>query len=158
MMFDPEDLVRYAERFGYVLAWVGEAGWQTGPAPWTISNRLKAARTNGLVETRARGNEWSPVCDWKLTSLGVAAHRTFKRQYFPEAFWGIKDPQLVDCTICGAGKYDRLAICDSVCEQCAAQGIEAASAGETTKIGSVEDESAVGNAGAPQSSPGGRHG
>jgi hypothetical protein len=82
--YDPIDLANYGRRFGYVLAWVGNTGWRSGPAPWTISNSLKAARTNGLVESRDGGAPGRPHCDWKLTPLGVAAVHAFKAEHFPE--------------------------------------------------------------------------
>lgn len=75
--FDPIDLANYARRFGRVLAWIPPDDWSYGPAPWTISNALKAARTNGLVESRQRGASSRYYCQWRLTELGRAVLERF---------------------------------------------------------------------------------
>lgn len=71
---DAEELTRFASRFMPALRWLDQdGGWTKGPAPWTISNALCAARRNGLVASRQYKRWGNPTNDWKLTPLGEAA-------------------------------------------------------------------------------------
>jgi hypothetical protein len=70
-----DELLSLARRFGRVLRRLKPNGdWSDGPAPWTISNQLVAARRNGLCESK-NVSKYSHITSnrWRITPLGLSA-------------------------------------------------------------------------------------
>jgi hypothetical protein len=69
------ELLDYARRFARVLRRLKPNGkWSDGPAPWTISNQLVAARRRGLCESQNVSKfDYIVSNRWRITPLGLSA-------------------------------------------------------------------------------------